>query len=178
MKNPEPHSQFQPSHRLHSRPATIRARTFSSVRLWRRTVRHAIFGAALALGLGVTTDAALAQGIAVSAQHSVVAVSEDVDRRTWLTLSVTLTNGGDTNLADVRLLTSPGLSPQPDIESNALLIGDLARDASVTKDWTFETLFVPSDGEAFPGPALFLGEATDAFGDFVAFPVNSTPGEE
>jgi hypothetical protein len=142
---------------------------------WHRKLRHIFHSCLFALGFAATTSVALAQNVGVSAQHSIVGVSTDADGRTWLTLSVTLTNGGDTDLSDVRLLTSPGLSPAPGTESGALLIGDLAMDTSVTKDWTFESLF-PST-EVLPGPVLFLGEATDSFGDFIAFPVDSVKGE-
>ncbi|MGD8357148.1 MAG: hypothetical protein PVG42_03740 [Lysobacterales bacterium] len=142
---------------------------------WHRALRHTFHFCLFALGFAATTSVALAQNVGVSAQHSIVGVSTDTDGRTWLTLSVTLTNGGDMDLTDVRLLTSPGLSPAPGTEPDALLIGDLAVDTSVTKDWTFESLF-PST-EVLPGPVLFLGEATDSFGDFIAFPVDSLEGE-
>lgn len=121
---------------------------------------------------------ALADAVSVSAQHSVVAASTDEDGRNWLTLNITLSNGSDQDLSAVRLLISPELSLNPGDELDALDVGSLPMDASVTMEWTFETMIVLSDGEALPGPLMFFGEATDAFDDFIAFPVNSTTGEE
>ena len=62
----------------------------------------------------------------------------------------------------------------PGDESNALDVGSLSMDSSVTMEWTFESMVALIDGEGLPSPVEFLGEATDSYGDRVAFLVDST----
>ena len=121
---------------------------------------------------------AFAEPPTVSAQHSTVSSSTDADGRSWLTIAVTLSNSGDQDLSEVRLLTTPELSPTHGHDSDALHIGFLPMGGSVAMDWTFESMLAVSDGEALPGPVMFFGEATDSYGDFVTFVVNSVTGEE
>ena len=121
---------------------------------------------------------AFAEAPTVSAQHSTVSSSTDADGRSWLTIAVTLSNSGDQDLSEVRLLTTPELSPTHGDDSDALHVGSLPMGASVAMEWTFESMLAVSDGEALPGSVMFFGEATDSYGYFVTFVVNSVTGEE
>lgn len=119
------------------------------------------------------SGAAHAQDPSLTATHRIVGVQQKTGGQTTVTLDITASNTGSEPLNEVTLVPMPGQPFHDAQDAQPLVIGPIAAGASASMAWSVD-VSGPVDADS---PALqrltFAGEANDAFGELLTFPVDS-----
>lgn len=109
----------------------------------------------------------------LTATHRVVAVEQNADGQTTLTLDVTARNTSAESLSAVTLLPLPGMTVMAAPDAEPLVIGPVDAGQSASALWSVPVMGPAQAGSPLLQRLTFAGEAHDAAGELLTFPVDS-----